>query len=208
MLCFCRIKAVSGKEGIIAGTNNFFFTETIFFLPGLALGISGIVLEAVISSSVMALLVILMCRLFLRDTGVLFVLSYYAVVGIVTVGMSSTLINTNSHNTLYMIIVLELMLLFDYAENRRLRSMFIYMVIASLSLYSDSVTLMGLLAPVICLSAYMFIMKLKDKEQRMVWFVIADANVLSFIGGKLIGILIKNTKGLRTQGLLTICKSH
>ncbi len=192
-------------KGWVAGSNNFFFTETLFYLPGLALGVSGYTLEAVLSSLTMALIVVEASAFFLRQKGFLYVLVYYAIVGMVPVGMSHILINSNSHNGLYAVLLLEFWILLKYieSESNRYGLVIAYMVIGVLALYSDSVALMGLIAPVLCLCAYMILLKRKNTPELIRWMIMFWATAFIFVLAKLFSRVIRMLGGIVTLGYPT-----
>ncbi len=192
-------------KGWVAGSNNFFFTDTVFYLPGLALGVSGYTLVGVISALTMAFIVVEASAFFLKQKGFLYVLVYYAIVGMVPVGMSHILINSNSHNGLYAVLLLEFWLLFKYIESESKRYGFVmaYMVIGVLAMYSDTVALMGMIAPVLCLCVYMMLLKRKDVSVLSRWMVVFWATAFVFVLAKLFARMIRMLGGIVTLGYPT-----
>ena len=139
-------------RGWIVGTNNFHFTETIFYAIGLSLGLSQTFLVRFISSFMYALLVSMVLLWWLKPepttiggkingaTWFPFIVGIMLFI-IIPFDAAYCLLNPNSHNNLYVFCIICLSLCLKYLESFRKRYLGIYIILASLIAFSESVTL-------------------------------------------------------------------
>ncbi len=195
----------------VLGTNNFFFSETIFYIPGLLLGISAHKLLIFIPAITIAAFIALSAYVFIwkdkrcesvRDNIITTVL-YVLITGSVAYQTAYTLLNANSHNGVYLFITVEILLVFLYIRDNRKKYIIIYTVIGALMLFSDGVYLMALIAPVCAMSCYYILVGFikKEKEKTVTYIWVFGATVVSFIAGKLIGVVLHAAGGLETRGI-------
>lgn len=195
----------------IVGTNNFFFTETIFYMPGLAMGIAVEQLMYFIPALTFSSFLVLTVYTFVirkedKEVSVRALeisAAYLLTVGVIAVQPAYTLLNANSHNGLYVFLVLELLLLFQYVDTGEKRCIIAYLLVGILMIYSDGVALMVFVAPVCAYVCYEllcnFIRKRREKNLHLV--IAGGATVAAYLGSKGITTLLEMVGGLETLGL-------
>lgn len=195
-------------RGWIVGTNNFHFTETIFYAIGLSLGLSQTFLVRFISSFMYALLVSMVLLWWLKPEpttigGKINEATWFPfIVGImlfiiIPFDAAYCLLNPNSHNNLYVFCIICLSLCLKYLESFRKRYLGIYIILASLIAFSESVTYMVLLAPVCAWSVFQIYRKHTIKP----YIIIIGATILSYILSKGIYWLFDIQNGMYTRGM-------
>ncbi len=147
-------------RGWVFGTNNFLFTDLIYFIACCAAGLDAIVMTKLIPALVMAGFMVLCLGLFVyRDeyvpegkpapASILLVSFLFFLVTPSSTGLY-TLLNANSHNAVYAYLILCMMAVLTYlrSDGRQKVLPVLYLLITTLSAFSDSVTLMSILAPI------------------------------------------------------------
>lgn len=190
----------------ILGTNNFYFTETIFYALGLLFSISYSKLITWIPGAFYAFLVAGGLYIWKNDEEMgkekkiskIAVLLMFSTLAVIPHQVSYTLLNSNSHNNLYAFLVLEIIILLSYLKNRRTMLLILYSVIALLISFSESVTNMVLFAPIglLCLSCF----RPKEKET-WIYGKILGASIISYAGSKALLKLVEHFGGLVTLGM-------
>ena len=188
-------------KGWTVGTNNFLFTETIFYIPGLLLSINVYTLVKIMGSLTFALFVAVNAAMFLYKSGIRYAISYLLIVGIVVPSMAYTLLNSNSHNGVYIFIVIEWYLLMKFEDTLNKYSLVVFIVLGVLAQYSDGVFLMELIAPAIIYSIYQFIRVDNKKDKRKKYCILLVSNVSIFVVSKILQIGLEKVGGLVTKGL-------
>ena len=195
-------------KGWVTGTNNFFFTETIFYIPGLLLGISGYKLEAFISSLTMACIVVGLYYTFLRDNRFKYLaaVAILTTVGLVSMGTAYTLLNANSHNGSYALLFVVLAFISQYRKTGHLSWLFGYYALGTLIMYSDGISLMSMIVPVVLVCMYMTVRNcFDDWKQGLLnntfYVKIAFVSLLIWASAKGINWFITSIGGLVTRGL-------
>lgn len=195
----------------VLGTNNFFFSETFFYIPGLLLGISAHQLLSLIPAVTLTVFIALTCYVFIwkdksfesNKENIIATVFYVLIIGSVAYQTAYTLLNANSHNGVYVFISLEVLLLFLFIRDKKKKYIIAYTIIGALMLFSDGVYLMAMIAPACGMCCYYllvnFIKKDKEKMETYVWAF--GATVVSFIGGKAISLLLGLVGGLETRGI-------
>ncbi len=212
-------------RGWVFGTNNFLFTDLIYFALFDAAGMGTITMVKVIPSLVMAGYMALATWLFFyRDEfvlegGVLPGVMTFAALLLFLVTPSSTalytLLNVNSHNVIYPYLLLCMMMVLAYYHRPQKRAgwLIMYVVLCALSAFSDSLTLMVILAPVCAFAffdALRELWKLRREEWNGLWkslpvikpqLMILLASVLAYILSKWIQWGILRAGGFETRGM-------
>ena len=191
----------------IVGTNNFFFTETIWCIPGILTGLEAYKILYFVPSVFYALVVVLCCYIFIwnhkETVDLIFRISctvgYMASVGMISYGAAYTLLNMNSHNGLYVFCCIEFILILRYIQENKKGCLTAYAVIGILTVFSDDVVLMVLIAPVIVLSLYYLLWD--RQEQHRKYYLLLFVTGGMFITAKLCRYLLEKGGGLVTRGL-------
>lgn len=191
----------------IVGTNNFFFTETIWCIPGILAGLETCSILYFVPSVFYALLVVLCCYIFIwnhKETVDVIVrisctVGYVASVGMISYGASYTLLNMNSHNGLYVFCCIEFILLLKYIKENKKGCLTVYAVIGILTAFSDDVILMVLIAPVIVLSLYYLLWNRRKLHRKYYLLLFVTGGM--FIAAKLCRYLLEKGGGLITRGI-------
>lgn len=191
----------------IVGTNNFFFTETIWCIPGLLLGMSSNNILCLAGAVFFVGFLFVSCYFFIvknvtvdKKVKQISALVFLTVIGIVPMSSSYALLNLNSHNGLYFFIIIEFVLILKYLQNpQNIKYIFSYIVIGGLAFFSDGVALMTLIAPMLGFSLYYIFL---SEERNDNYFVILISNIIVYSVGKLGEILLENIGGgLITRGI-------
>lgn len=192
----------------VLGTNNFFFTETIWYALFIALGFSYNFMLDFIPAAVIAALTVMCMWFFIYKSDdikekngiytIIFSMLAFIMIGVVPFQTAYTLVNPNSHNNLYIFDVICILLVLDYMKKPALRTIIIYDVIALLMAFSESVTSMVLFAPVGLYCVYTFIFKKADRRGAVI--VLANS-VSMFLLSKLWAKVLAAVGGLYTRGM-------
>lgn len=194
-------------KGWVLDTNNFFFSETIFYAVGMAMGIGVRTLINVITPSFWSFLIIfsLYAFVFKEDEfkknilrNIIISMAFISVVGIVSLESGYTLLNANSHNNLYFFLAVCIFCLFQYIGNSQKRWIVFYLLLSGAMSFSESVTSMVLFAPVGLLCVYYIIF---GPDLRKKSFVILASSILSFLLSHVFSFLIERAGGLITEGM-------
>lgn len=195
-------------KGWVLGTNNFIFTETIFYSFGLLLGFGYSTLIHAVPALFYALFILSMLFIFIykdndyksvqfKDKIILFIL-YIILAGLVPFQSAYTLLNPNSHNNLYFWTILAWFLIIRYFDTAKKRYLVSFIIIAVLSAFSEDVTIMALFAP---LGLYCLYGIWKDAQKRKNYIIVLCAVAVCFLAAKSAAYMIKHTGGLVTRGL-------
>lgn len=158
----------------VVGTDDFFFSETIFYIPGLALDCSCYKLLYLVPSMVLSLLVVYMLYIFVWNNKIVnnimekLLLSfwYVAFVGVLAHPTAYTLLNANSHNNAYVFMLVEIVLLELFIDNKKIRYIVLYVLIGTLVMFSEGIMLMVLIAPVCSMCLYCMIKNILCKDEK------------------------------------------
>lgn len=191
--------------GWVLGTNNFFFTETIFLALLRLFGSTPLLSLQILGSVFWAALICGGSYLFFwydrAETAwgeKVFLSTLWTVgLGIVTPASSYTLLNINSHNALYFWIVLAFGAALLYQKTGQKRCLAVFLLLAMLSEYSESVSTMVLFAPLGALCLWQFITAREKKR----WGFLLLGVTGGFALGKLLGIVIVRAGGMVTRGI-------
>ncbi len=195
-------------ESWILGTNNFYFTDMIYFALGFLFQLKSSTLVYLIPAAVQAATVVLLIYFFLdfdvKDNSFkdkwslgISILAVLAILGISAPQVAYTLLNVNSHNIVYLYYILALMLSFLYIKKGRPLPLVLYVILCTLSAFSDGVTQMVIFAPV-CMCCIVCIIKREDVRRNITVF---GGTVAGFVFSKLLLIIVENAGGLVTRGL-------
>lgn len=195
-------------ESWILGTNNFYFTDMIYFALGFLFQLKSSTLVYLIPAVVQAATVVLLIYFFfdfeikgdgLKDKWCLGigVLAVLAILGVTAPQVAYTLLNVNSHNIVYLYFILALMLVFRYIKDGKIPYLILYILLCMLSAFSDGVTQMVIFAPV-CMCCIICIIKREDVRRNLIIF---GGTVVGFIFSKLLLIIVEYAGGLVTRGL-------
>ena len=141
----------------VLGTNNFFFTETIFYAIGLALGFTEETLIGVITPVFFSMVTVFFAYFFIwkeEDYPLLtaghrawMAFLYVLVVGISPWPLAYTLLNANSHNNLYLFIGICFLLLLAWTSRGERWMLAVYFALAVPMVFSEGFAVMTLIAP-------------------------------------------------------------
>ena len=191
----------------VLGTNNFYFTEIVIYALGKLFGFSNLTLLYWIPS--IAWVILFLCFLrFLnpiisknnRFEKIWYVVFVLCVVLIVPPSSAYTLLNANSHNNLYALISVYLILISLYIDKNNLQYLFLPTLLAALLSFSEGVTAMALFAPIICVCVVRIISQ-PDERNRFSFLLISV--VISYLGGKIIFKIFEIFGGMQTIGYKT-----
>ena len=183
-------------------TTNFYFTEIIPFAIGHILGFSiDTLLQYMPSIAWAASFTFLLYFLDVFSLKNLkekciFIILVFSFLVVMPSGSLYNILNANSHNNLYAMQMVWLVLLKQYLNKGNLIYLFIMTVLAGLLSFSEGVILMTLFAPVGCVSLYRLVIK-KDKK----WFNVFSSLVISFLLGIGINIIFDLMGGLEVRGV-------
>lgn len=195
-------------ESWILGTNNFYFTDMIYFALGFLFQLKSSTLVYLIPAAVQAAMVVLLIYFFfdfdvkgsaLKDKWSLGigVLAVLAILGVTAPQVAYTLLNVNSHNIVYSYFIFALMLAFQYTKKGKMPYLIFYILLCTLSAFSDGVTQMVIFAPV-CMCCIVCIIKREDVRRNIIIF---GGTVAGFVFSKLLLIIVEYAGGLVTRGL-------
>lgn len=194
-------------KGWVLDTNNFFFSETIFYAVGMAMGVGVRTLIHVITPSFWTFLIIfsLYAFVFKEDEfknnisrNIIISLAFISVVGIVTMESGYTLLNANSHNNLYFFLTVCIFCLFQYTRNPQKRWIIFYLLLSAAMSFSEGVTSMVLFAPVGMLCIYYIVFKASHRRKSI---IILASSILSFLLSHVVSFVIEKAGGLLTEGM-------
>lgn len=195
-------------NGWTFGTNNFLFTETIFYAIFMLFGCScqfmiHFIPAAVISTFVVFCLYFFIykddaLRIYASKNIVLMCAMTVVFLGIAGRGTAYTLINPNSHNNLYIFTAACIILVLNYMRTEKLKYLIIYDILAVLMSFSESVTSMVLFAPVGLFCVYKIIFVKEDRRRAV---LLLAGSIGAFIVSKLLTVLVAFGGGLYTRGL-------
>lgn len=187
----------------VLGSNNFYFTEILAYCLGRLAGLSFRALIVWIPSLALGLTFSLFLAFLLPELArykrvisyIIFALLFISVLIIVPFQSSYALINANSHNNLYALIAVCLLLVaaFESGHNWPLP---VLVLLGSLICFSEGVTLMVLVGPLVLFG---LLRALGEKKPRPLRLTLAGA--LMYAGGKGISALFSHMGGLVTRGL-------
>lgn len=189
-------------KGWILGTNNFYFTEIVPYAIGHLLGISANTLLHYISGIAWA--IALVCLLYFFDIFkesnkkkiIVFLILVFSFFVVMPFNSMYTLLNANSHNNLYALQLVWLLLLKQYLEKDKKFYLVLMTILAGILYFSESVALMTLFAPVGCVALFRVIFQ-KDKK----WINVLISLVISFVIGRGIYLLFGLMGGMETRGM-------
>jgi hypothetical protein len=182
------------------GTNNFIFTETIFYCVFRMLGCSWhfmiyVIPAAVISSFVVYSLYFFVCK---DEKITLMCVVAGVFLGMVSKGAAYTLLNPNSHNNLYVFTAICITLILNYFGSGKRKFLVWYDILAVLMSFSESVTSMVLFAPVGLFCVYKMIFVRENRKKAGVLLV----NSMGAYGvSKLVAKAVVLAGGVYTRGL-------
>ncbi|MGI5990078.1 MAG: hypothetical protein ACOX78_07425 [Lachnospiraceae bacterium] len=187
----------------ILGSNNFYFTEILVYALGLFLGISCQTLIACVPAVFLALTFCLLLAFILPEltrcrhvlSYIIFAAAFTAVLLIVPYSSSYTLLNANSHNNLYALVMICVLLAGSFPDGR-LWPLLLMTVLGSLLYFSKGVTLMVLIAPLLLFGVLQAISR---KKIRPLFLSLSAA--LMYAGGKGLSWLFTKEGGLVTRGI-------
>ncbi len=193
-------------SGWVMGTNNFYFTSTVFLALLRLLGAPYFEALHLLPAAAWAGVVLLLYRLFLAETGegrfsrAGGLLCFGALVAVValTNPAAYTLLNINSHNGLYVFALVSAFFAFRFVRTGSKGALAAFTLLSALSYYSDSLALLTLYAPAGLVSLLSFF---REKQNKKTYLWLGAAAVLSFLLGKLTGMAIEGLGGVVTQGL-------
>ena len=114
---------------------------------------------------------------------------FWATAALFPYGLGYTYLNANSHNLLYLWIAIAMVCLCRYIQKPKKRYIVVYMIIAVLMSFSEGVTLMVLLGPVIVTSAIQFLI---EKDNRKLYGKLIIFSGLSYVIAKIWLILLQH----------------
>lgn len=192
----------------VLGTNNFFFTETIWYALFIILGFSYNFMLNFIPAAVISTLLVMCIWFFIYKSDdikdksgkytIIFSALAFVMVGVVPFQTAYTLVNPNSHNNLYIFDVICVMLVLSYMKKPAKKTIIIYDVIALLMAFSENVTSMILFAPVGLYCVYTFVFRRDDRKSSVI--VLANS-VGIFILSKIWTKVLTAVGGLYTRGM-------
>ena len=190
----------------IVGTNNFFFTETIWCMLGLLLGMDSIDIVYFIPAIFFVGFLFFSSYFFIWENATvdkrvkrISMFVFFAVIGIVPISSSYALLNLNSHNGLYLFIILEIVLVLEYLKKPgNIRYIFLYIVVGIGVCFSDGMSLMILIAPVVGFSCYNCFFEGGERRKSIIIFC---SSIIMYFIAKLCEILLENTGGMITRGI-------
>lgn len=195
------------KEWIHA-TNNFIFTETIFYAIFMFLGCSYQFMIHFIPAAVLSTLAVFSVYFFIYNDDILkkqssknmILLCVMTVVflGIAGRNVAYTLINPNSHNNLYIFTAVCIVLILNYMKTETLKYLIVYDILAVLMSFSESVTSMVLFAPVGLFGVYKIIFVKEDRKRAV---LLLSNSIGAFAASKLLTIVVTFAGGVYTRGL-------
>ncbi len=189
-------------NGWILGTNNFYFTEIVPYAIGHLLGFSSSTLLHYMSGIAWA--IVFVCLLYYFDIFktsnkkeiVIFLILVFSLLVIMPFNSMYTLLNANSHNNLYALQLIWLLLLKQYLSKDKKIYLIAMTLLAGIMYFSESVALMSLFAPVGCVALFRIIFQ-KDKK----WINVLISLVVSFLLGRGIYLLFDIMGGMETRGM-------
>ncbi|MBP5292188.1 MAG: hypothetical protein J6Y90_06180 [Lachnospiraceae bacterium] len=198
------------------GTNNFFFTETIFYVIGMALGLSDKLMIGTITPIFVSAFVVLFAWFFIiKDNGAgegyrlyppsllprtryFLSICYVLVAGIVPWPIAYTMLNANSHNNLYFFIGLCFAMLIAWMRTGRHRFLVLYVPIAILLVFSEGFATMTLVGPALVFGLWFAFFDAKRRREG--WYV-AAVNAIVWLAAECITGTVLAANGLVTFGL-------
>lgn len=188
----------------VLGTNNFYFTEIVIYAIGKLLGFSNLTLIYWIPGIAWTILFFATLKFLeseIEDAGRLekiwFVLFEICSVLIIAPTSSYTLLNANSHNNLYAFMMIYLLLISAWIETERLGYLVWASVLGALLCFSEGVTMMTLIAPMLCVC----VLNLLKKDNRKTYICTLISLFSSYICGKIIFKIFDLFGGMYTRGL-------
>lgn len=195
-------------KGWIHATNNFLFTETIFYAIFMLFGCSYQFMIHFIPAAVLSTLVVFCLYFFMfkdaemrkqtSKNNILICAMTVVFLGIAGRGAAYTLINPNSHNNLYIFTAVCIVLVLNYMRAEQLKYLIIYIILAVLMSFSESVTSMVLFAPVGLFCVYKIIFVKEDRKRAI---ILLTGSIGAFIASKLLTVLVAFAGGVYTRGL-------
>lgn len=198
-------------RGWIFGTNNFLFSETIFYLPGVLVGMKIWQLLYIIPAVTFSALLVINIFTFLfygksqisERRKLYAAVSYVLLVGAISYHTAYTLLNANSHNGLYVFIGVEIWLIFRYLDTKKYRYVVLYIMIGALLQFSDGVFLMAMIAPAagMCLYFGLQAWLAREKEALIQYVIIFGGTCATYALAKAISLFFQSMGGMETRGL-------
>ena len=198
------------------GTNNFFFTETIFYVLGMAIGLSDKLMIGTITPIFVSAFVVMFAWYFIiNDNGAgegyklyppsllprtrcFLALCYVLAAGIVPWPLAYTMLNANSHNNLYFFIGLCFAMLIAWMRTGKLKLLVLYVPIAVLLIFSEGFATMTLVGPAVLFGLwYAFF---DARRRREGWYVVA-VNAIAWLAAECVTGTVLAANGLVTFGL-------
>lgn len=198
----------------IVGSNNFVFSEILFYCAGLAWGLSKLVLLTVIPSLFLACFIVIFSYTFVffdktlmsvhAVLKMILCLFYILLVGIIPLESGYTLLNANSHNNLYLFVVFCVICVFYFLEKNSKSWLISYSALLFLLSFSEDVTIMILSGPVVAFCLYHLIygrLPPNLKTSRKNYLILLGTTLLYALLGKLACFFLASYGGLVTRGI-------
>lgn len=197
-------------KGWVQGTNNFVFSEIVFYAIGRLLGVPYAAMLHVLPGFFYAMLVGLLIYFALyRDEAsslsprakAIAAACIAIVLGLVPVTGAYTLLNANSHNNLYAWIVLCFFFMIRYLQSGKWGYLASLFVLGMLMSFSEGVTSMVLFAPagLFALSNVLVPREKPPEVRRNLWMIAAIC--ASFICAKGMMMVVERLGGVVTRGI-------
>lgn len=204
-------------EHWIVSTSSFMFTDNIWFLPGLLLGVHVPTLMSFCGAVFHAGFVAVMLYLLLMSererigsvpaavTVSVIYLLLFAVIPYAGYTMENPVylyLNLNEHSGTYLFVIIEILLLYLWRESdyRKKRYPVIFTVYGVLGLMSDTTSLMVLFGPLCVYCAYFLIWPKVEKNKKKDLFLICDSVAIVVIS-VLINKVIRSLGGMTINGI-------
>lgn len=198
-------------HGWVFGTNNFMFSETIFYLPGLLLGMETWRLLYLVPALTFAGLLVINSYTFLfyrkpqisKQRKLCAAAFYIILLGAISYQTAYTLLNANSHNGLYVFIGIEVCLVFRYLDTKKYSYLSVYIIIGALMQFSDGVLLMAMIAPTLALCLYFGLQAwiAKEKETMIQYGALFGGTCAMYVLSKVMTLFFQGVGGMETRGL-------
>ena len=201
----------------IVSTSSFMFTDNVWFIPGLLLGVHVPTLMSFCGALFHAGFVAIMLYLILRDekkhmAGTLYAvivaalyLMLFAVIPCAGYTMENPLylyLNLNEHAGTFLFVIVEILLLYLWRDSQYKRKIYpiLFTVYGLLGQMSDSMPLMVFFGPLCVYCAYFLIWPNVERNRKKDMFLIADS-VLIVVLSSLINKIVSYYGGLTILGV-------
>lgn len=189
----------------VVGTNSFFFTESIFCIPFLLLGINSVdtisITASVIFAGAIALNIYYLILTEMKYASVKYRITasvvYIFCVGVVSYPLAAIFLNLNSHNGLYVYMPFALYSVLRYRKSHSPQYLFTVFLLGLLMQISDGLTLTILFAPVIVYEGYVAFW---HKEERKYSLFMSAVIFMDFLCAKVFIHFVTMAGGLEVRG--------